>query len=669
MLHLAGRKHPTDDILKIKSLDTLEEIEFNRETMLIHTRTKRELMKQGSYYEDFINLYPGYDLYIRAVIYDSIFDPEAYENVEDIKELTIVAYDRSLIEYQELDIIHELQTYLYNYEVKRFITNYSLTDDLFLPAAIHILYHFIYTTILQLRLNHAKTSQAHSFHIQEFLGSRHHLDSFLKYLSFDQIFYLYRNTLYLDNHSGSNFTFKELIDNLFTRSFIDTNIYLKQSSLSLDDDLRIDSFFNKKYLSNRRDNLEYALEYITAKEIELARDNKMDITTLFRKMKDSFNYQLHNTINTKEVEINFTDHTDSVPATIFDIIVRYYLANVYLDRVKHYTYFPNYDNTREFILSSEDTARMIISLLYLIHGRQDDRSRNNIFSARLLSIQRPWKYSYDELTSLMEYYSVEDKNLTQQIVDYHTDYPYQLTSTSETMSYLNKKYIDHLTDWLFISNVHSLKRDRYFKNVIKNLYQEMDVDFNNGETIDAFIRRIDAVEVLEYDKDKLETLLYSIINAVFDDKLELFYSLKHKVKNLINIFKVFKSYTTLIIGGQEFISFTPGSSTAVKYDHRILFEVMKPYNYLLNFGIQHKDSVDFIDDVYNIPCIDYELRQDSVDLAYTIDVSLNSYRTEIEPLETSTRNIHKLHILTTMEPVQEPSQDHLSFLAFNPPSI
>jgi hypothetical protein len=226
-------------------------------------------------------------------------------------------------------------------------------------------------------------------------------------------------------------------------------------------------------------------------------------------MKDSFNYQLHNTINTKEVEINFTDYTDSVPATIFDIIVRYYLANVYMDRVKHYTYFPNYDNTREFILSSEDTARMIISLLYLIHGRQDDRSRNNIFSARLLWIQRPWKYSYDELTSLMEYYSVEDKNLTQQIVDYHTDYPYQLRSTSETMSYLNKKYIDHLTDWLFISNVHSLKRDRYFKNVIKNLYQEMDVDFNNGETIDAFIRRIDAAEVLEYDKDKLETLLFS----------------------------------------------------------------------------------------------------------------------------------------------------------------
>lgn len=666
--HLAGLKHPSDDVLKIKSLDTLEEIVFDRESMSIHTRTKKELAKQGSYYEDFVALYPEYDLYIRAVLYDSTFGPDMYESIEDIKELTIVGYDATLIEDQELDLIHELQSYLYNYEVKRFVTNYSLTDDLFLPAAIHILYLFIFKTILQIRLNKAKTSQAHSFHIQEFLGSRHRLDRFLRYLSFEQIYYLYRNTLYFDNHSGSNFTFKELVEHLFTRSFIDTNIYVKHSSLKHDEDLRIESFFNKKYLSNKRDSLQYGLDYITAKEINLVRDNLLDIKSHMKNMQEAFKYQLHNTINTKEVEINFTDYTDSVPVTILEIILKYFLANVYLERVTQYSYIQNYNNTQEYVLSPLDTARLLIATLYLINGTAYDKVRENIFTARLMHVQKPWKYDKEAFYGLMGYYSIEDKKLTGDVIDYHRDYPYMLRSSSETLTYMKDKYIDHLTDWLFISNIHSLKRDSYFKNVIKNIYYDMEVDFNNGENIEEFAYRTGMKEILEYDKDKLETLLYNILNSIFDDKLDLFYALKYKVRNLVNIFKVFKSYTTLIIGGEDFVSFTPGSSIAVKFDHKLLFEVYKPYDYLLKFGISHTDSLELIDDVFNIPSLDIEFSHKSIDLVYEIDITLNMYNSEVQQLDMSTRNIHKLHIVTDIEPPLEPDQNLLTFLAFNPPS-
>ena len=85
-----------------------------------------------------------------------------------------------------------------------------------MASLFQVLYHFILTSLIAIRLTNAKTQLAHSYHVLSYLASHHGLDRHYLFMTKSQRLFLYRNLLYLDNHSGRQHVFKLLIDKIFT---------------------------------------------------------------------------------------------------------------------------------------------------------------------------------------------------------------------------------------------------------------------------------------------------------------------------------------------------------------------------------------------------------------------------------------------------------------------
>lgn len=66
--HLAGRRYRLDEDILAVSVDNGETFVFGKQSLLIHRRTKEELLKFGQYYDDLVKRYAHLELYIKAVI-------------------------------------------------------------------------------------------------------------------------------------------------------------------------------------------------------------------------------------------------------------------------------------------------------------------------------------------------------------------------------------------------------------------------------------------------------------------------------------------------------------------------------------------------------------------------------------------------------------------------
>ena len=58
-MNISGLYHPLDEPMVITSLDTLEEITFNKENLAIHTATAKAYQFDSRYYYSLVNKYPN----------------------------------------------------------------------------------------------------------------------------------------------------------------------------------------------------------------------------------------------------------------------------------------------------------------------------------------------------------------------------------------------------------------------------------------------------------------------------------------------------------------------------------------------------------------------------------------------------------------------------------
>lgn len=538
--NISGEYHEIDTLMKIISLDTLEEIDFTKENLSIH-KTTHEAYNYGTrYYYSLVNLYPKQENLILGILYptDKTFAIEAENG-------TILSYPSYLIEEQEVTLIYELQEYIKNYLVRWSIPAFSLSDTLYNAAEHAIMYLNILPKLLNLRLKRCKTFEAHSFHIKEYLSSHGKLDKYMPYMKLKQILYLYRNILYLERNSGKSKQLEELID-VFLTSY---NIPIDELSVR-----HINEFDNKYYpeITVRRKAINS--QYNTSEKDYFDLDNLFNKTKFLNtgnelylnKYKKVIEKQLKNSnssiTQTKNLDSNMIDYTNAVPDPLNDVLLRQWVS---MASKGHYNAIITFKDTKYF---NDYSLKAIDAFIYMYYIILKSSGINIETIPNFANI----KQRKLELPTKEEMLSVVSNNISglSELADEIINNQPEITNTVSVNSFYELAYsiyIQAQNHWFTISNIGDINKRAMLSNMIECLYEdELIILPDDGMSFSTWLLN---KNLPEYNYNQIEAK--ELIEEIFNKATGLYLQQNTKLANIqsamINIVKQLSSYSIQFI--------------------------------------------------------------------------------------------------------------------------
>lgn len=323
-MNMAGEYHPTDQMMYVRSADTLETIEFTKENLTYHRATAREYVPGSQMYESLVRQYPDQSALINGILY-----PINIDRAINARDGQILFYDESLVEPHEDTFIYNLQDFIDVYIVRWWNPSFAMTDEMYLPAFWGNLFLTLPTGIMNIRLAAAKTNRAHSYHIREYLASHNHLDDFLPYLDTRQRLWLYRNINYLQRNAGKQDTFYRLIDNILTPRGIPLIRYtLEQNSKDLLTNFRPTVELEKHDINKRT--VQEGLNKISVAEILereelLARDNIEVQYDSEEWITEKMSMSAYSSLSTRVLDSEVIDRSNSNVRTLMNCLLNEWL--------------------------------------------------------------------------------------------------------------------------------------------------------------------------------------------------------------------------------------------------------------------------------------------------------------------------------------------------------
>ena len=204
--NLAGIKTRFNKDIYIRYLENGEEALLTKERMQNSPLTRRTLLKFGDKFKELVTAYPCEETYIRGCLYDIDLD-----TIMEAKPGTILAYNKDLLETNEYSLIRELQDYIYNFLARWHVKEYTLTDELYIPSLLAVLYSSIPNKIMNIRNKYSLTAEVNSFHMEHFFRSNMNLWDEAQVLNNPSRYWLYKNLNWMMKHVGKGKTFEKLI--------------------------------------------------------------------------------------------------------------------------------------------------------------------------------------------------------------------------------------------------------------------------------------------------------------------------------------------------------------------------------------------------------------------------------------------------------------------------
>jgi len=547
--HLASKYHTVDTPMSITSIDNGQTIVLSKESLQLHKHTHSELLKYSLLYKTTVNKYPEQELLLRSIINTS--PTLTHTPLNKLPSFTIVSYNQDLIEPNEQDLIQDLQLLINNYKVTKLIPYYSLTDSLFLASQYQILYNFILTSLLSLRLKNVKTPKAHSYHILNYLASHHYLDTHYENLTKDQALFLYRNLLYLNNHSGRNHTFNTLINQLFTKRSIAITNYVYNQSNTLNEDNSVNYSFNQRLLNTSElpiDYKDFTLNELLTKEHSLAKSNQIAHRHELTSIERPFINSLYSTHLTKNLEALIVDTTDIVRDKLIPTMINHWVYLIKTNRLEYITSVSDPVTNIQFKLQALDTFKLFVLTLFKLNKIEltyfPDFTITKIFREPLPTASSLYSKFY-----LKKHYHLRD------ITDIlnHTPVFRHIPTSSEFSTYITNVYRYYIALWLFTSNTHDLHDEGQYSNTINNIHT-IDAFSFNAETPQAFLHRLGIPNLYSYSNNSLETLYLNILNGISNNKISFLFRNKHILNSMKEIFKQFISYSVQLIDNYHLLT-------------------------------------------------------------------------------------------------------------------
>ena len=210
-MNLAGLAHDDNNVVSVTLIENSLIKPLTRDILDLYPSTRRALDARTDMYEQLIKDYPDDILYINGCI-----NPVDIHTAIDAKDGTILSWSDQYVEPQEFSLIRELTTRVTGYFARWYITEYNITDDLYMASVLGTLYAILPSIIGAIRIDDAGTSEAHSFHIEHFFRS--HLDCWdqVRHLNEATIRWLYKNLVTLINNVGKRDTFDTIVAKILT---------------------------------------------------------------------------------------------------------------------------------------------------------------------------------------------------------------------------------------------------------------------------------------------------------------------------------------------------------------------------------------------------------------------------------------------------------------------
>lgn len=558
--NICGEYHYTDTMMRVISIDTLQEIDFTKANLEIHTDT-RELYQYGTdYYNRLLEQYPTQEQLIIGILYPA--DMDTAINAEDG---SILSYNKKLVEDHEETLILELEQWIKRYLVRWHVRAFGHSDSLYATAQHGQLYMHLVPRILNLRLKRCKTPEAHTFHIKNYLASHGRLDRFLPYMTLKQKLFLYRNINYIERNVGKMDTFYWLIERLLTERRIPIAEFSARYLGEFDDKYDPIYQFRKKPLNtpyNVPEKDYFSLDELLAKEHKMAPGNLSYSTDKYIDINNKFKTSISHVVQTKDLESSMIDYNESVPHPLTEIIMSHW---AHLAAKKIFTaavYFIDPRTGQQRVLMS-DTAYLYMLFISLKPIKLIPETIPPILTQRVRRLVKP---DVAELMSVVDTKYIRNTTIAQALLDNHPEI-LPLSSRSAFFKLCDKIYTASLEEWYLLSNTHDVTERGYLDGMVNRFYQDSWVEFaDTGMNYYDWLNKY-GIPDIDYTEDETTQLLADIYKAATGHIVDPTKLLKNIQAAMIAILDQLSSYSVQLIKDINEITVTPLNWAAIRVGH------------------------------------------------------------------------------------------------------
>lgn len=639
-LNISGSYHTLDEPMVITSLDTLEEITFSKESLAIHTATAKAYQFDSRYYYSLVNKYPNQVQLILGILY-----PCDINIAISSKDGTILSYPKYLVEEQESTLLIDLEDYIIRMLERWYIPAFNITDNLYTASFYAILYLNIFIKILNLRLARVKSSEAHSFHIREYLASHDYLDVYIPYMTLKQKLWLYRNLNYLFRNTGKVEQFKTLVQKLLTDRRIPLSEFTVRQLGDFDDNYFPNLRIRRKPVNpevNTADKKYFELDDLYSIEDPLVYGNKDYLDTHNNKISEKLKLSLSNVLQTKDLESKMVDISDSVPFPLDEVLLYLWATMIDKGLYNAIVTFKDPKTSENISIEAKDA---FIYMQYITLKSLGISTVNIPDFVNLRSVRSPKPL----LAELLYFVDKSLINVVNAAVDIRNNFP-DLTLTHSTSSFFNlgKNIFDEcLRHWYIISHTEDLYERVYVENVALSMFETRLVTLvDQPTTVESFLTSRNLREY-DYTYKEAEVLIQNIFNAATGLDIDNSKLLKNIQKAMIAIMKTLSSYTVQYITDINDSDIIPLNWSAIRLGN--IVEDGEEYIYLpegvfiVDTNSNCKDDL-IIESIDNNDEIAKTIIQDLEDLSINLIESSN--KTVVESINI---NINKIDIDVTYD--------------------
>lgn len=535
-MNIAGQYHFSDTVMMVSSVDTLEEIEFSKENLKVHTATANAYRFGTRQYYALLNTYPTQELLINGIL-----NPVDIDTAIAAESGTILVYPDGLVESNESSLIPELEDYIKKQLSRWFNAQFIMSDGLYCAVFFTILHTLVLQKLLNLRLNRCKTNEVHSFHVRMYLASHFELDRYLPYLTQRQRLWLYRNIRQIERNPGKSKTLFTLIDNILTSRGIPIGEYSVRHLDLFNKDHFPEQIARIKLLNTDMNGLSsdtHSVEALFEKEADKAPGNPTYLESYMARDAERIRTAASAILQTKVLHSSMVDYAGSRSETFEEIAVREWCSLSMSDRYRVSVAFTDPKSSESYSLFAKDAFAYMQYLALNADGLTISKFPDYLNMQQ----RRQPKPTVDDLLSMVDYKSRDLRSVAERLVNGQPKIT-SLLSVTAFRDYVQTLYDEAYNQWLLTCSTEDLYERAQVENMVRRLYEDERITFSiSAKNVSEWLAE---KNLPSYDRSRADAA--ALIKAIFEATTGYSVDSTKKLKNiqqaLIQLMTELSSYT------------------------------------------------------------------------------------------------------------------------------